>query len=156
MPPEPSAIPLSEVIGALSYALDLTEGEPPGHAVRSSINAQTVEIFHSASGVQAAYDVAARRAGRWFDPTMVAALAGFRYDAGFWASLAEPDLARWEPPDQVLTADAARVDRLAIAFAAIVDAKSPLDLMRLDVPQRFDPEAFGALEIVLDRPVAYE
>src|SRR5215213_9709405 len=37
MPPEPSAIPLSEVIGALSYALDLTEGEPPGHAVRSCI-----------------------------------------------------------------------------------------------------------------------
>src|SRR5918999_3125987 len=29
------AIRLSEVIGALYYALDLTEGEPPGHAVRS-------------------------------------------------------------------------------------------------------------------------
>jgi hypothetical protein len=24
---------LSEVLGALSYALDLTEGEPPGHAL---------------------------------------------------------------------------------------------------------------------------
>ena len=32
-----SAIPLSEVVGALSYALDLTEGEPPGHAVRSCL-----------------------------------------------------------------------------------------------------------------------
>jgi hypothetical protein len=30
-----SAVLLSEVIGALSYALDLTEGEPPGHAARS-------------------------------------------------------------------------------------------------------------------------
>ena len=29
------SIRLSEVVGALSYALDLTEGEPPGHAVRS-------------------------------------------------------------------------------------------------------------------------
>jgi HD-GYP domain-containing protein (c-di-GMP phosphodiesterase class II) len=28
-------IPLSKVIGALSYALDITEGEPPGHAVRT-------------------------------------------------------------------------------------------------------------------------
>src|SRR5213082_1278512 len=28
-------VPLSRVIGAMSYALDLTEGEPPGHAVRS-------------------------------------------------------------------------------------------------------------------------
>jgi HD-GYP domain-containing protein (c-di-GMP phosphodiesterase class II) len=33
----PSAILLSEVIGALSYALDLTEGEPPGHAQRSCL-----------------------------------------------------------------------------------------------------------------------
>ena len=30
-------IALSEVIGGLSYALDLTEGEPPGHAVRSCL-----------------------------------------------------------------------------------------------------------------------
>src|SRR5918911_3612307 len=28
-------IALSEVVGGLSYALDLTEGEPPGHAVRA-------------------------------------------------------------------------------------------------------------------------
>src|SRR3954452_3280022 len=28
-------IALSEVVAGLSYALDLTEGEPPGHAVRS-------------------------------------------------------------------------------------------------------------------------
>src|SRR5215212_9557201 len=33
----PSVVLLSEVIGALSYALDLTEGEPPGHAVRSCV-----------------------------------------------------------------------------------------------------------------------
>jgi hypothetical protein len=26
---------LSEVIGAFSYALDLTEGQPPGHCLRS-------------------------------------------------------------------------------------------------------------------------
>ena len=30
-------IRLSRVIGGLSYALDLTEGEPPGHAVRSCV-----------------------------------------------------------------------------------------------------------------------
>jgi HD-GYP domain-containing protein (c-di-GMP phosphodiesterase class II) len=33
----PGAVLLSEVIGALSYALDLTEGEPPGHAQRSCL-----------------------------------------------------------------------------------------------------------------------
>ncbi|OON59691.1 metal-dependent phosphohydrolase [Massilia sp. KIM] len=31
----PSAMKLSELIGALSYALDITEGQPPGHCVRS-------------------------------------------------------------------------------------------------------------------------
>ena len=34
---EGSTIRLSEVVGALSYALDLTEGEPPGHALRSCL-----------------------------------------------------------------------------------------------------------------------
>jgi HD-GYP domain-containing protein (c-di-GMP phosphodiesterase class II) len=37
IPPEvraPSALQLSELIGALSYALDITEGQPPGHCVR--------------------------------------------------------------------------------------------------------------------------
>ena len=34
---EPARIRLSEVIGGLSYALDITEGEPPGHAVRSCL-----------------------------------------------------------------------------------------------------------------------
>ena len=29
-------VALSEVLGALSYALDITEGEPPGHAIRTT------------------------------------------------------------------------------------------------------------------------
>ena len=33
----PARIRLSSVIGGLSYALDVTEGEPPGHAVRSCV-----------------------------------------------------------------------------------------------------------------------
>ncbi|UVW29257.1 HD-GYP domain-containing protein [Massilia sp. H6] len=32
--PSPSAMKLSELIGALSYALDITEGQPDGHCVR--------------------------------------------------------------------------------------------------------------------------
>jgi hypothetical protein len=30
-------VSLSEVLGALSYALDLTEGQPPGHTVRTCV-----------------------------------------------------------------------------------------------------------------------
>ena len=87
--------------------------------------AQTVEIFHSTFGIDGAYGVADGRSGGWFDPALVVALGNVRDDSGFWASLAEPNLARWEPADRVITADAERLDRIAAAFAGIVDAKSP-------------------------------
>jgi HD-GYP domain-containing protein (c-di-GMP phosphodiesterase class II) len=87
--------------------------------------AQTVEIFYAEAGVDSAYRVAAERAGRWFDPTLVAALRAVRGDGDFWGSLVEPDLTRWEPADRLVTADPERQLQLATAFAAIVDAKSP-------------------------------
>ena len=87
--------------------------------------AQTVEIFHAAGGVEDACAVAERRAGTWFDPDLVKALDSFRREAGFWASLAEPDLTRWEPEDQLIAVDDERLLQIATAFAGIVDAKSP-------------------------------
>jgi HD-GYP domain-containing protein (c-di-GMP phosphodiesterase class II) len=75
--------------------------------------------------VGAAYRVAARRAGRWFDPALVDALGALRTDTAFWASLAEPDLSGVEPPDRVLVADENRLDQIAEAFARVIDAKSP-------------------------------
>lgn len=86
---------------------------------------QTVEIFHSAGGVAVAWTVARRRSGGWFDPALVEALGDIRDDADFWASLADEDLSSWEPMDRLLTADDERLDRIAEAFAAVVDAKSP-------------------------------
>ena len=94
-------------------------------AARVLCLAQTLEIFHAARGVDAACLVAARRAGQWFDPALVDALGGFRTDAGFWASVAEPDLSGVEPPDRVLIADENRLDQIAEAFAEVIDAKSP-------------------------------
>ena len=87
--------------------------------------AQTVEIFHAAGGLRAACAVARRRRGRWFDPALVDALEALRGDAAFWASLPNGDASTWEPEDRLLTADNARLDRIADAFAGIVDAKSP-------------------------------
>ena len=87
--------------------------------------AQTVDIFHTAGGVRAAWAVARRRRGRWFDPALVDALEAVRSDSAFWASLREGDAAAWEPEDRLLTADDALLDRIADAFAGIVDAKSP-------------------------------
>jgi HD-GYP domain-containing protein (c-di-GMP phosphodiesterase class II) len=87
--------------------------------------AQTVEIFHAAGGTRAAWAVARRRRGRWFDPALVDVLGTVCGDAAFWASLSNGDAACWEPEDRVLVADDARLDRIADAFAGIVDAKSP-------------------------------
>lgn len=90
--------------------------------------AQTVEIFHSTHGIQTAFAVARDRAGRWFDPDLVRALEGLRADGGFWAGLAgdcRAQAAALEPGDRVLVADGDRLDRIAHAFARVIDAKSP-------------------------------
>jgi HD-GYP domain-containing protein (c-di-GMP phosphodiesterase class II) len=93
-------------------------------AARVLCLAQTVEVFHATRGVRAACRVAVRRSGQWFDPQLVEALVSFRGDAGFWASLAEPDVSGVEPPDRVLIADENRLDLIAEAFAEVIDAKS--------------------------------
>jgi HD-GYP domain-containing protein (c-di-GMP phosphodiesterase class II) len=87
--------------------------------------AQTVEVFHATGGTRAAYRVARKRSGEWFDPELVEALRTFQFDTRFWASLRDPDVSLVEPPDGVLTADEARLDQIADGFAAVVDAKSP-------------------------------
>ena len=121
----------AEAIRALDEHWD-GRGQPRGLAgteiplaARVLCLAQTVEIFHAVRGVGAAYRVAARRAGQWFDPALVEALGALRGDTGFWASLAEPDLSSVEPPDRVLVADENRLDQIAEAFAGVIDAKSP-------------------------------
>jgi HD-GYP domain-containing protein (c-di-GMP phosphodiesterase class II) len=100
-------------------------GEAIPLAARILCLAQTVEVFHSARGLRAAYRVAVRRSGQWFDPNLVAALHSFRSDRRFWGSLAEGDVSAVEPPDRILTADEGRLDRIAEGFAAVIDAKSP-------------------------------
>jgi HD-GYP domain-containing protein (c-di-GMP phosphodiesterase class II) len=91
--------------------------------------AQTAEVFFAAAGPRAVFDVAEERRGTWFDPTLVDALRTTRRDRGFWSSLGgnEPHqvIGGFEPEDRVQHADGERLDRVAEAFAMIVDAKSP-------------------------------
>ncbi len=94
-------------------------------AARILCLAQTVEVFHADGGVRAAYRVARKRRGEWFDPALVDALDSFRSDIRHWDSLAEADVSDVAPPDRRLTADEARLDRIVEGFAAVVDAKSP-------------------------------
>jgi HD-GYP domain-containing protein (c-di-GMP phosphodiesterase class II) len=87
--------------------------------------AQTTEIFHAAGGIDAAWTVAHRRSGGWFDPDLVAAFGTMRFDVAFWRSVADGEIGDWEPPERTLVADEARLDAIAYAFAGVIDAKSP-------------------------------
>ena len=139
--------------------------------------AQTAEIFHAAGGVKAVRGMAKRRRGRWFDPALVDALLGICRDAAFWRGLDDPDVSGWEPTDLLLVADDARLDRIAEAFARVIDAKSPFtarhservaeiavgigDLLGFDAVTRRDLRRAGLLHdvgklaisnLILDKP----
>jgi HD-GYP domain-containing protein (c-di-GMP phosphodiesterase class II) len=100
-------------------------GEEIPLAARIACIAQTVEVFHAKGGVKAARAMVKRRNGHWFDPSLVKAFLSFCDDQEFWAQLEAPDVSRWEPPNFAIAADDARLDRIAEAFARVIDAKSP-------------------------------
>ncbi len=106
-----------------------TAGQAISLLARICCLAQTVEVFFTTYGLEAALDVACQRRGEWFDPQLVDALQAFKSDTGFWNRLLGDELVvelgRWEPEDTVLLADDACLDRVAEAFAKVVDAKSP-------------------------------
>jgi HD-GYP domain-containing protein (c-di-GMP phosphodiesterase class II) len=123
--------PTAEAIRALDEHWD-GQGQPRGlHGEeipllgRILTFAQTTEIFHAAGGVNAAWRVARRRSGGWFDPALVDAFGAMRFDVAFWQSVRDDELESWEPTDRVIVADEARLDAIAYAFAGVIDAKSP-------------------------------
>lgn len=92
--------------------------------------AQTVEVFAAAQDGPFACAMARSRSGTWFDPALVRALSSFEEDDAFWNEVMLGDdpaalVARLEPVDIPLVADEARLDRIAEAFASVIDAKSP-------------------------------
>ena len=95
-------------------------------AARIMCLAQTADVFTTARGVEGALAVARERRGTWFDPALVDLL-----DAGTLRALPAPAdgleaaVAAHEPAALVLVGDDARVDRVADAFAGLIDAKSP-------------------------------
>ncbi len=104
-------------------------GEDISYLGRICCLAQTVEVFYSAYGLETALDVADQRCGKWFDPQFVSALFATERDQAFWQRLLAgnlvAELKACEPEDAVLLADEACLDRVAEAFAKVVDAKSP-------------------------------
>lgn len=91
--------------------------------------AQSVEVFTSSYGRQAAFDMARARRGRWFDPALVDALGAFEHDVTFWQHLGNNhELEALASIDAGATARPASneaIDLVAEAFARVIDAKSP-------------------------------
>jgi putative nucleotidyltransferase with HDIG domain len=91
--------------------------------------AQTLEVFVRTVGLPGALAMALERRGRWFDPALVDALLAIRDDGRFWGPFEDPRMvpavAAWEPADRVRTAGEDDLDRVADAFARVIDAKSP-------------------------------
>jgi putative nucleotidyltransferase with HDIG domain len=88
-----------------------------------------MEIFWSEGGADRAIDVARDRRGRWFDPELVDAFVAAARHQDFWTGLSDArldrDLLSLVPASLEIPADDALLDRIADAFALIIDGKSP-------------------------------
>jgi putative nucleotidyltransferase with HDIG domain len=122
-------------------------GEEISLAGRVLCLAQTTEVFWRHGGPAAACAIARERRGTWFDPDLVDALLPLEHDAEFWQRLEAPAVAGLEPPDRVLLADHGRLDRVAEAFASVIDAKSPYTARHSEGVSDIAVALAGALEL---------
>lgn len=112
------------------------KGKPDGLAgedipiyARIALLAQVIDVFHAASGRQAALDEVRTRAGRWFDPRLVQAFELVAEQDAFWHMLASPEvdsaIHALEPGGRAVPLDDDYLDDIAAAFGQVVDSKSP-------------------------------
>jgi HD-GYP domain-containing protein (c-di-GMP phosphodiesterase class II) len=96
---------------------------------RIALLAQVVDVFHTASGIDAAQHEAHHRSGTWFDPRLVEAFQRVAERPQFWETLRSDDLQAalytLEPAQQSTIVDDDYLDDIAAAFAKVVDSKSP-------------------------------
>ena len=87
-----------------------------------------LDIFASARGPAVARQVVRERSGSWYDPDLTAQLLEL-CDGGLLDELASPSLKEYvfsaDGDRAIAFSDDAHIDRIASAFADIVDAKSP-------------------------------
>jgi len=90
---------------------------------------QTLEVFLGAHGAEAALDAARVRSGRWFNPELVQAAMSLNARGELWRDLDQQELIEkvlaLEPEERRLTADETTIDNICMAFAEIIDAKTP-------------------------------
>ncbi len=91
--------------------------------------AQVFEVFHQQFGPLSAIDVIQRRSGRWFDPTVVRVAVSLarqgQLSTGLTPEAVDRSIAEVQPEHHLILNDAYTVDNICLAFAGVVDAKSP-------------------------------
>jgi HD-GYP domain-containing protein (c-di-GMP phosphodiesterase class II) len=91
--------------------------------------AQSIDVHARLGGPGPALEWAEDRRGRWFDPTLVSAARGLDVQLDRWGRMDEGLLGRAateaEPGGASLLAGPGTMDRIALGFAEVVDAKSP-------------------------------
>jgi putative nucleotidyltransferase with HDIG domain len=96
---------------------------------RISLIAQIVDVFQTASGIDAAKQEIRNRTDTWFEPRLAAAFERVAAQDEFWATLRSEDLQTiifdLEPAQQRTFVDEAYLDDIAAAFAQVIDSKSP-------------------------------
>lgn len=105
------------------------KGEDISIYARVALLAQVIDVFHQAAGVEQACREAERRSGRWFDPALVAAFNEAARAPGFWSTLGSDSLHEsvfaLDPAQRTDLVDDEYLDDIAVAFAGVIDAKSP-------------------------------
>lgn len=96
---------------------------------RIALLAQVVDVFFMRGGPEAAVAEVTGRAGRWFDPALVAIVQSLAGNQAFWQTLLANDLdhcvVTLEPRALMREVDEDYLDDIAAGFAQVVDAKSP-------------------------------
>jgi putative nucleotidyltransferase with HDIG domain len=91
--------------------------------------AQTLEVFLVNKGAETAVEVARQRGGRWFDPDLVRAAESLHQNGGLFADLGTEkvleDVVALEPEARQIAATEGMLDGICMAFADVIDAKSP-------------------------------
>src|SRR5262245_12307090 len=94
-----------------------------------ALMAQVVDVFHAASGAEAACREVTLRSGTWFDPRLSAAFHNLASQPPFWRTLRAADLNKviftLEPAQHIAVVDDDYLDDIAAAFAQVIDSKSP-------------------------------
>ncbi|AXC10522.1 HAMP domain/GAF domain/HD domain protein [Acidisarcina polymorpha] len=96
--------------------------------------AQCLDLFSSENGTAAAMRSISARSGSWFDPELVRVARALSQQNRLWefyGSGMERKVVLGLEPGMIVRADDAQIDRIAEAFADVVDAKSPFTYAHL-------------------------